>query len=358
MKRNVREGKKVESNSPVPNGIFDETVLFVDAVPALPLPPLLLVFSLAFALFSTVMWLAAVAVVVFMVALDVVSVELVLWALRNSRMDCDLSNRLSVCNSIGTSVAPFLFKRCCRKIDPSGIAFAVWFDFFVGAETVLAGGKRTIVWPPDVAVLISTIWWAVAFDRIGDCTKILCPDPMASFADLVTVDVVVVVVLKPECGGNWMIFSSSQLILTVPVPFNKFSNSWLFCKMIWPFSVRAPRIRMILLCWGAAVVAWWSLPGAATVANDKWDDEKSISDTSVMLSLSPSLVPLHKTAPSKLLSSDGCPAWKRRCEKTVWRSENIASSKGSPLHIWHTKEAVNFGKFNRGVVNYQVPRCQ
>uniref|UniRef100_A0A182TAJ7 Uncharacterized protein n=1 Tax=Anopheles maculatus TaxID=74869 RepID=A0A182TAJ7_9DIPT len=38
-------------------------------------------------------------------------------AFRITSIDCDLSSRLSVRNSIGPSV-PFLLNRCCRKIGP------------------------------------------------------------------------------------------------------------------------------------------------------------------------------------------------------------------------------------------------
>lgn len=40
--------------------------------------------------------------------------------------------------------------------------------------------------------------------------------------------------------------SFGLLILTAPL-LSRLSSSWPFCKIIWPFSVRAPRIKIILL---------------------------------------------------------------------------------------------------------------
>lgn len=47
------------------------------------------------------------------------------------------------------------------------------------------------------------------------------------------------------------------LMLTAPL-FNRLSSSWPFCRMICPFSVRAPRIKIILLdcCW-CCWCCWW-----------------------------------------------------------------------------------------------------
>uniref|UniRef100_A0A8D8DYD3 (northern house mosquito) hypothetical protein n=1 Tax=Culex pipiens TaxID=7175 RepID=A0A8D8DYD3_CULPI len=84
-------------------------------------------------------------------------------ALRITKIDCDLSMRLSVRSRIGPSVEPFLFKRCWRKIDPpSGAVRAVFFrpsedcsKMVPSATLLLMACWNKIVLPPVEAVVTS-----------------------------------------------------------------------------------------------------------------------------------------------------------------------------------------------------------
>lgn len=256
---------------PAPNGILDDVVLFfsLDSV----FSPSLLA--------STVIWLLT-DVVLTTFGVAVVSVQVVVvfwllaallppptplpaWLLRNSKIDGDLSMRLSVCNKIGPSLVPFLFNRCCNIIEPSGMVVAV----AVAVEWLLA------VDTTDVNVVAEAAFDAVAFFNVCvECSNValvLIPLPFNVDASMIWLvfgffsadwitnlfvsvdnfDVVDTVFLCNKIDGEFdvlhVIFSSSLLLMLTAPLFNKLNKSWPFCRIICPFSVRAPRIKIILL---------------------------------------------------------------------------------------------------------------
>lgn len=272
--------------SPAPSGTFDETDLCLSLVsilssslpvlppPTPPPPPLLIT-----------IWLPTdVVLTTFGLGAAVVSVQVVvpvpLFGLfRNSRIDGDLSMRLSVWSKIGPSFVPFLLSRCCNMIEPSGMPAVLAVDVSAVVVVLVVFNacvvcNSVVVLPPPppppplifvpfpLNVFASMIWLLVTFFN-ADCSTNL----LASFD--VCFDVVgdaVVAVATTELANvvfRWckridgavdvlhvvLLSSSAELLIETAPLFNKLNNSWPFCSIIWPFSVRAPRIRIILLGW-------------------------------------------------------------------------------------------------------------
>lgn len=182
---------------------------------------------------------------------------------------------------------PFLLSRCCNIIEPSGIVVAVvvvvavdailfidatvpdafdvvaifFFKACVECNRTVAGFVVD-VWfltPFPLNVFASIIWFVVrlAFFKVADWITYfwLVDSFVICFGVVVTVFDTVVVLIREFCNridGDdvgvppVVLISSLLLILTAPL-FSKLSNSWPFCKIIWPFSVRAPRINIMLL---------------------------------------------------------------------------------------------------------------
>lgn len=259
---------------PAPNGIFDEMGFVLSLVSGL---------SSSLLPLSTVIWLLT-DVVLTIVGLAVVSVQVVVPVVcefRNNKIDGDLSMRLRVCNKIGPSLVPFLFKRCWSMIDPSGNVVAV-----VAPVTVVvpATDVRTVADAFDVVAFFkacdecnsvlafmpfplnvefnefaSMIWLFVilAFFNADWITNLLVSFDVCFWVGAIVFANDVFVRcnrIDGELDVMHVVLSSSPLlllllILTAPL-FNKLNKSWPFCRIIWPFSVRAPRIRIILLgCW-------------------------------------------------------------------------------------------------------------
>lgn len=236
---------------PLPNGTFDEVVFaLVATVAVVAFVVVVLLSSFACAVVACILF-----VVVTMVAfVGCVTVDCVVWALRKSKIDCDLSIRFSVCNRIGPSDVWLLLTRCWTKIEPSGM-FAVVAEPDVTPLEIDAVDTTVAV----VDFLIVDGWNITAFevdafdvavaddiDLIGDWIK------MRPFASPIFVVFIRCVVWSwCCCWCCWTIIDlSSSLAIKLPplVPFNRFNNSWLFCSIIWPFSVRAPRIKMMFPC--------------------------------------------------------------------------------------------------------------
>lgn len=216
----------------------------------------------------TTFWLAVVSVQV--------PVPLPFGLFRNNRIDGDLSMRFNVCNRIGPSFVPFLFNRCCKMIEPSGMV-AVWpvdatdvnvvvaFDVvtFFKADDVVCNWSVLPLIPFPLNEFVSMIWLVVMLAFFNaDCSTNLPVSVVVVCFDVANVlanDVVVFLCNKIDGDVvdvlHVVLSSSATLLLMLTAPlFNKLNNSWPFCKIIWPFSVRAPRINIILLagcccCW-------------------------------------------------------------------------------------------------------------
>lgn len=203
-------------------------------------------FSLSLLLASTVIRLL-IALVLTAFWLDA---AVVVALLRNSRIDGDLSMRFRVCSKIGPSFEQFLFNLCWNMIDPSEMLVVPdVFDVWIECRTALP-------FPPFkvAAVAASAIWLAVMvveFFNVDWITNLF--DSCVSFG---VVDILVsdAAFLCKRIDGEFDVLlvrlSSSLLAATLTAPlFNKLNKSCPFCKMICPFSVRAPRIKIMLLGW-------------------------------------------------------------------------------------------------------------
>lgn len=239
---------------PAPNGTLDDAGLFLS----------LASFLSSLLLPITVIWFP-IDVVLTTFGLGVVRVQVVVpgvWVFRKSKIDGDLSIRLRVCNNIGPSFVPFLFNRCWRIIDPSGMVAVVAVEatevnVVADAFDVVIVFKacdecnRVPLMPFPPSALVSMIW--LAFFNADWITNLLdsvdrhCLDIGAT---VVASDVFLCKRIDGAFDVLHVILSSSPppLMLTAPL-FNKLNKSCPFCRIIWPFSVRAPRINIILLGW-------------------------------------------------------------------------------------------------------------
>lgn len=232
--------------------MFDEVVLHLSLVSVLSSSLLPI----------TVIWLPPV-VVLTIFELAVVRVHVVvpvLWLFRNSSIDGDLSMRFKVCNKIGPSFVAFLLHRCWRIMEPSGKAEllsaeaaevnVVTFDVVDFLNTGADCNRVVPLIPFPFNAFASTIWllalfsadWITnLFDSFSVCLAVL------------QIEVVNEVFCKrsdDELAVLHIVLSSSLVLLKLTAPlFNRLNNSWPFCKIIWPFSVRAPRIKIMLLDW-------------------------------------------------------------------------------------------------------------
>lgn len=265
---------------PAPNGTFDDVDLVFSLIAVFSSSLLLLA--------STVIWLLIdLVLTTFWVAVVSVQVDVppVVWLLRNNKIDGDLSMRLSVCNKIGPSFDnrfdPFFFNRCWNMIDPSGMLLPVLaavvtvatllvvnvdvanvFDvvaFFNACVECSSAAVPLIVFPFNVCISPAHTWLLVVvlvvmlavFFNVDWITNLF--DSVDKFGVVAAATLVSDAFLCSRIDGEFDVLhvrlSSSLLaMLTAPL-FNKLNKSCPFCKIIWPFSVRAPRIKIILLGW-------------------------------------------------------------------------------------------------------------
>lgn len=241
---------------PAPRGTFSDVGLDLS---------LASVFSSSLWLETTVMWLwIDLALTTFWVAVVSVQELPVVWLLRNSRMEGDLSIRLRVCNKIGPSLEIFLFIRCWNMIDPSGMLVAPPAVVNVDVANVLdadaffnpcvdCSTDAVLFNPLPFNTDVSAIWLFVMVVAVfKDDWIINLFDSVDNFGavDATLVNFAFLCSRIEGAFDVWHVRLSSSLlaILTVPL-FNKLSKSCPFCRIIWPFSVRAPRIKMMLLGW-------------------------------------------------------------------------------------------------------------
>lgn len=151
-------------------------------------------------------------------------------------------------------------------IDPSGrfvVPAGVETEVIVDVARVLVAVaffkvciecSTAFTFPPfnvaDAALAIWLLVMVAGFFNVDWITNLLDSDDSFGVVDLVRCAAFLCKRIDGECDVLHVRLSSSLLvaILTAPV-FSKFNKSCPFCKMIWPFSVRAPRIKIMLLGW-------------------------------------------------------------------------------------------------------------